>query len=267
MPRRIYAGFDGRRVSALVRRGQEPGIVFLHGLCCGATHFDQAFTDERLSHLALVAVDLPGFGASSKFGFASLETMARATSHILAENGIARPWIVAHSMAASVAVRLLDISAGIIFLEGNILPAHLEFSDRIIAVNRQSFPSEFKRLQRTAVMILKYQTRSVDTDALKNYAATWSQCSADTVWATAAEINQDIRSGLVSERFAAYTRPLVCLHGSDGSYAQTIGNIARALPPAEFIAIPGTAHYPMLDAPEATYGAIARTVLEGSSKC
>lgn len=255
---RIVVNSGNRSLSVLSRSGYGPGIVFLHGLCGGAVYFDQAFEYEQLRGCALLAPDLPGFGESASARLVSLDDIARSVESAIAAMGFETYLIVAHSMASSIAARLLCRACGIVLVEGNLLPAHLEFSDRVISSSRNEFSSEFARMQRTARMILRYQTRIEDEAALGRYARTWSACSADTVWDVASAINAEVRGGVLIERFAASGFPLTCVYGADGGYANTIPDVVQRLPHASFEPIARAAHYPMLDAPNETYGIVAR---------
>jgi pimeloyl-ACP methyl ester carboxylesterase len=255
--RRETVTWRGGTLSMLARAGRGPGLLMLHGLCGGAVHFDAAFHAKALDGHALVALDLPGFGESAGLGRCSLDEPADAARHAATALGLTRPMVVAHSMAASVAARLTGMAAGLVLLEGNVLPAHLGFSDRLLGGGEAAFRAEFPRMQATAAMILKYQTRQVAAPALRRYAETWSACEANTVWSLIAAFNPEVRAGAVSARLAAYDGPLLCLYGTEGDYATSAPELARALPNAELRAIEGAAHYLMLDAPEAVYAATA----------
>lgn len=262
--RRVVFEVSGRRVAALVREGEGPGVIFLHGLCGGAIHFDGAFTNPQLASLALMAIDLPGFGESAEALNSSLDTMAAAVLSVAISAGYERPYLVVHSMASSIAARLLLRSAGVVLLEGNLLPAHLEFSDRILRVGRENFRNEFARMQGTATMIMRFQTRNIEDAALRRYSATWAACAAETVWDVAAAINREVRAFEVIKRFAASDVPLTCVYGAASAYAATIDEIAHRLPRAHFTAVPNAAHFSMLDAPQMTYDAVA-SALYGAS--
>lgn len=255
---RIAVDAGNVRLSGLFRRGNGPGIVFLHGLCGGAVHFDGAYEHAELEQRSLLAVDLPGFGKSGNIPSPSVEDMAGAVGSAVAALGFERYLLVAHSMASSVAARLFSRASGVVLLEGNLLPSHLDFSNRIIQVPRDAFSGEFTRMQRTAKMIMRYQTKLTEGTALDRYAQTFSDCSAETVWDVASAINADVRAGGVIGRFASSGPPLTCLYGTDGAYAGTIHDIAQRLPDASHRAISRAAHYPMLDSPDETYGVIAR---------
>ena len=255
--RRETLTWRGGALSALVRAGREPGLLMLHGLCGGAIHFDAAYRASALEGRALVALDLPGFGESVGFGRRSLDALADAARHVAITLGWAQPVVVAHSMAASIAARLTDMAAGIVLFEGNVLPAHLGFSNRVLDGGEAAFRAEFPRLQATAPMILKYQTRQVAASALRLYAETWSKCEAETVWAMISSFNPEVRAGAIARRFAAYDGPVLCLFGMEGDYALSVADLARELPHAELRGVGRAAHYLMLDAPEAVYTATA----------
>lgn len=252
---RVAIEGDGGRVSALRRDGVGAGIVFLHGLCGGAIHFDRAFSTTSLAGIPLLAVDLPGFGQSLLQP--NLDAMAGAVRVAIVASGFERPLLVAHSMASSIAMRLLPATSGIVLLEGNLFASHLDFSDRIIGVPEADFRIDYARMQRTSKIILRYQTSITDDAVLARYAATWRECAPETVWRVAEGISKEVRAGRVAEAYAQADVPLTCVYGAIGAYAKSVPDIASRLPAARLVAIEKSAHYPMLDAPDATYAAVA----------
>lgn len=258
MSERRTADTPAGPISHLWRDGMSGagGIVFLHGLCGGAVHFDRAFDDPSLESHDLCAVDLPGFGDSQTATFGSLEDCANAVAAVMEVAGFARPpWLVAHSMSASIAVRLLDRIAGLTLLEGNVSAAHLDVSDRIIAQDPADYPAYFARLQATAELVVRHETRVRDPVARQRYAATWRACGADLVWQVAKMINQDVRRGGILDALATARLPVTCVCGAETTYADGLPADAAFLAVDE---VPGAGHFPMLDQPAATYALIAR---------
>jgi pimeloyl-ACP methyl ester carboxylesterase len=255
MVRRDFA-WDGGALSGLYRTGPGP-ILFLHGLSGGAVHFDAAFETDALAGRGLLALDLPGFGESFAARRVDVAAQVDACREALRQAGFARPWVVAHSMAASAAARLAAECAGAILLEGNLLPRDLSFSDRILSVAEADFPAEYRKIQKGAEVVLKIQTRIESRDARARYASTWRQCSPATVRQVAAEVNADTRAAEPLRLFRASGRPVTAYFGDSvaglSDAAAALGLRTRTIPRA--------GHFLMLDNPAATYAAIGEDAI------
>lgn len=241
----------------LWRDGPDP-IVFLHGLCGGAIHYDAAFEAAELRGRGLVAVDLPGFGEShaegeTEIGLDAQREAGRAVFAALGEN--VRPALVAHSMAGSVASQLLDGISALILLEGNVVAENLEFSDRILKTPAQNFARDYARISKSAETMMRLQTAVANPARRGRYAATYRSCSAETVRHVAEEINLDARSGAILQRLAAWGRRFYYYVGSDSNFDTNV--ISTKGLDVIVRKISGARHFLMLDNPSDTYAAIA----------
>ena len=249
--------WDLGELSVLWRDGPEP-IVFLHGLCGGAVHYDAAFEADELKGRGLVAVDLPGFGESpaertNEVGISAQRAACRAVFASLGKN--VRPALVAHSMAGSVASHLLNDISALVLLEGNVVAENLEFSDHILGMAADDFEADYARLSNSAEMMMRLQTAVANSAQRRRYAATYHCCSAQTVRRVAEDVNQDARSGAILRRLATWGRRFYYYVGSGSSFDASILS-ARGLD-AVVRKISGARHFLMLDNPSETYGAIA----------
>jgi len=103
-------------------------VLFIHGLGCTKESFDTAWDYGLEEQVALVAVDLPGFGESSRpadFSYA-LEDHAAVVAEVLAALPAERLHVVAHSMGGAVALLLLrsrqaERIVSFINVEGNLI--------------------------------------------------------------------------------------------------------------------------------------------------
>lgn len=249
----------GRRISYVKRPGAGT-ILFLHGLYGDHTHFVDAFNSPALADRALVAIDLPGFGTSDMPpDGAILERFVDAARAVLDENG--RPAVVvAHSMSSSVACRLLDRAGGLVLIEGNIVPAHLQISDRIVRLSRTAYESEFARLSVKAEMMLKWETRLADAETRRYFAQSYRRCRVDAAWSAAHAVNADVRANGVLDTLQRSSRPLTVIYGASSSFAATVGLLRSEMPQARFVEIAAAGHFTMLDQPDALYGAIGEFV-------
>lgn len=98
---------DGRHINVLTAGPKSaPPIVFLHGLG-GSLGTWQLVLGELADRYRLVAIDLPGHGASSA-GEAdySVAGLAAAVAQVAAATGIAKATVVGHSLGGAVALAL-----------------------------------------------------------------------------------------------------------------------------------------------------------------
>jgi len=251
----------GVELTGLWRDGGGRLVIFLHGLCGSSCHFDQAFTHLALGEWALFAPDLPGFGGSQKVRGQSLNLIVGALRMAIQELTVdARPWVVAHSMSSSIAARILDWVSGVVLVEGNLIPAHLDFSDRILMDSRVQYRNTHLRMQNAAATVMRYQTGLKDRSALAHYSQGYGQCAADVVWDTARACNADVRSDRPIQQFATFGRPLICLYGDSGNYPDTLNEVRGRLPGLKLQSIANSKHFPMIDNPEETYALVAEAI-------
>jgi len=256
--RRSVDLISGKEVSFFYRKGSGPALVMLHGLCGSGSYFDLSYEYPGLLNNELLAIDLPGFGESSKIDEWSVDGVAEVICSVLQYKNIRWPWVVAHSMSSSIAVRLLDEISGLVLIEGNLLPSHLDFSDRILRSGREEYSVEYGRLKQLAPILMRQQTRLSEDSKLKHYGASYQCCSSEVVWDAARECNADIRSGFPLRRLAKWRSPLILFYGDESGYADTTSEISGVLPDAEMYLIRNSGHFPMLDNPSDTYDALSR---------
>jgi len=241
------------------RSGAGPRLLLLHGLYGDHRYFAEAADSEALAGMDLLAVDLPGFGATAAAEEPVLDQMA-AKVRPLCLGGTQPVFLVAHSMASSIAARLLDLAAALISLEGNILPPHLKVSDRLKGLDVAAFTSEFARLQRMAETVVKWETRVADPERRRDLAQSYQLCSADTVRRVAVAVNDDVRSGALAGLLSSHRIPMLTIFGGGSEYGETQAEMAGMFPDMAFACIAAAGHFPMLDAPAQTYDAIGNFV-------
>src|SRR5207302_123526 len=104
---RQFVGPDGCRVSYLTVRhpAAGPTILLIHGSGVSAGYWvDQLLGLGRA--LRVVAIDLPGHGASDPIEGASVERYAEATAHFLELLGAGPVIVAGHSLGGAVAIAL-----------------------------------------------------------------------------------------------------------------------------------------------------------------
>lgn len=90
---------------------ETPPIVLLHGFCEDMRIWTERFWD-RLSDLPVLAVDLPGFGASDLAQDAGMNAYADAVTDLLQSLGIGRYLLLGHSMGGYVTLAALAQNPG-----------------------------------------------------------------------------------------------------------------------------------------------------------
>ena len=102
--------YRGKRIelSHKYRKSGRELVLFIHGLACNGESFEGAWNEPALEKYSLLAVDLPGFGGSSRpvnFSY-TLEDHAGVVYEMLRKFPQRKVHIVGHSMGGAVAVLL-----------------------------------------------------------------------------------------------------------------------------------------------------------------
>lgn len=98
----MFAVVDGVRVR-YVRRGQGPAVVLLHGFASSIYTWKDVLPGLAAGH-EVIALDLPGFGASDQPSDLSFETCHRVAIGLMDQLGIPRASVVGHSLGGAVAL-------------------------------------------------------------------------------------------------------------------------------------------------------------------
>lgn len=123
---------DGRRVR-YADHGEGPAIVLLHGLGGSWQTWLKNIPALACEH-RVIAVDLPGFGASQMLPApADMATHAQVVAALLDELGIASATLVGHSMGGLVALQLVE--------------ARPDLVERLVMANAGGIPLGALRLQ------------------------------------------------------------------------------------------------------------------------
>jgi pimeloyl-ACP methyl ester carboxylesterase len=110
---------------AFSKAGRGPGLVLIHGFAGNRSvweGFDAAFTDRR----TVLAVDLPGCGASAAMETIDFDDLADRVAACMKAQGLERSALVAHSMGGLVALRVAakypDQVTGLVLIDTPLLP-------------------------------------------------------------------------------------------------------------------------------------------------
>lgn len=239
--RRVNADVDGVRVSALRWGGAPPEFVLLHGAQLNAYTWNSALL--RLGRPAL-AVDIPGHGLSARLVDADYRasTLARLVAGALAEWGVTRAHLVAHSFGSFVASMLLAEVPAVTRL--TVLDAtpnrmgsgpderpHSGSLEQLVDSVRGAAPGrDVRSLQRSVLMNTRERP-----DGLREWL--WDERVGDAAAARGQE------KELVWGALAQFTAPLTLLHGDRGGLrAEEVAEFATRLPRAEILRVPDAGH-------------------------
>ena len=123
-------------------------MFFIHGLGCCKDAFDDAFKVDEMKGFSLMAIDLPGFGKSSRpRGFSySLEDQAEVCRRVLDQIQGNKIHIVGHSMGGAIGLLLAEKMskvASFIDIEGNLISEDCGLlSRKATVVSFQDFKGE-----------------------------------------------------------------------------------------------------------------------------
>ena len=264
----------GRRVSTLTT-GEGPDVVLVHGLGGAKSSFlDAAAILSR--HYRVHALDLPGFGSSSKPATAPYDArwFADTVRETMDALGIARAHVAGNSLGGRVAIELglqaPERVASLVLL----CPA-------VAFVDRPFHP--LVRLMRPEVGMLPHQfTRGTIEDrfwalfadrdrvdpslgdtVVEEFRRTYASAGARVAFLTAARnlyLDEPFGRGGFYARLAQLAVPSLFVWGSHDTFipAALGDHVAQWLPSAEQILIDGCGHVPQVEHPEDTGALLLR---------
>lgn len=227
-------------------------VLFVHGLGCDATFWDEAWSAPGLEPYALLAVDLPGFGAAPALGqFTFAAVVERLALLIEALDG---PVVaVGHSMGGTLVAQTACDGAplrGAVLVEANLAPTTPTTSASAagaLAVAEGRFDGWFAALERWA------GEHADDGPADARFARSLRRADRETFAAACCELVA-ASAGDVASRFAALTLPRVYVLG-DELEEEHADAVRRHGLDTRHIARAG--HSVMIDQPERFYGFLA----------
>jgi pimeloyl-ACP methyl ester carboxylesterase len=244
---------------AHVRRGSGPPLVLLHAL--GADHFMWDPVMDRLAaEREVVAVDMPGFGASPPLADGSPASLARAVSGFVAAEGLERPHVAGNSLGGWVALELARAADAASVTA--IAPAGL-WAEPLVP-KRSTARAVARRLLPTLPLLL-------GTAAGRRVALAGSAAHPERIPPAAAlrlvrsyalapgfdEANEAMRAG----RFTGLDEITVPLTFAWPERDRLVGRPRHLPADARSVTLTGCGHLPTWDDPEQ----VARVLLEGSS--
>lgn len=233
-----------------VEVGQGAPVAMVHGLLLGnlTSWYFTAAPALAKRHRVLM-YDLRGHGMSERAtsGY-DLVTMSRDLSALLNGFTSERCALVGHSYGALVALRFAldqpDRVSKLVLVEAPLPPLRVEELDTLLAGGRNEMLVALPEEMRAAFRQGKRQARKL-LDSIRFLALETSLLS-------------DLRAepDIPDETLADLCSPTLCVYGTRSSCRAVGARLARVLPDARLLELPG-GHYLHLDAPAVLTGAIA----------
>ncbi len=225
-------------------------LVLVHG--AGGHHGLWNPVAQELSRMGVpvVALDLPGHGRSDGPAPDRVEDIAEAVLQAVRDRGVRAPVLAGHSLGGAVALTLATRQTpGLRGLAAVCTGARLAVNPAILRGIREAFDETVRRVARYC--FAKGAPESVWGPA----AQTLAEAGPDTLLA---DFTACDRYGLSAEELGRISVPtrVICAEADVMTPPSLSEELARAIPDAELVRIPGAGHMPLLEAP----GALARAL-------
>jgi pimeloyl-ACP methyl ester carboxylesterase len=235
--------------AARIRRAERdaPALLFVHGLGCDTTFWDEAWSWPGLEPYTLVAVDLPGFGASPPLRPFTFESVVGRLA-LLVESSAAPVVAVGHSMGGTIAALLGERASlrGAVLVEANLAPVGPESSASAagaLARSEGRFDEWFDEFARQMADAAR------DDAATARYVRSLARADREAFGEACAELVAAAAG--VGGHYADLTVPRAYVVGSDEEPAHIAFLEEHAL---EIVRIADAGHSVMVDQPAAFYG-------------
>ncbi|MBJ8347527.1 alpha/beta fold hydrolase [Antrihabitans sp. YC2-6] len=240
------------------RTGSGKPLVLVHGIGSRKEVWDP-IVDRLAAQRDVIAVDLPGFGASPSMGASGVEPLIDRVENLIKELGLDRPDVGGSSMGGGIALELARRGvAGRAVAFSPIgfwnTPERLLAQGMLITV-RQA-------VRRLGEQMIKYADTTVVRSALAGFyghpsRVTIAQRRGDVEGLVAATDFEDVLRSFSTYNFSAGeelakvpvviawgSRDVLLIHRTQSARAK------RALPHADHVTIPGAGHLPFSDEPD-----------------
>ena len=245
-----------------------PPLVLLHGLAERRQVFDR-LAPLLAPQLRLVAIDLPGFGASPPLpgGGFDLGEVCRRVEAAIAELGLVRPALLGHSLGGGVAVRYASERPGAVRALTLIAPAGLIATGAVRpSWRRPRLHAAGRLLIRAATPLIAARpglrrrafARVVGDPATLDRALARELLMGAAMGRSTPAAGIEIVYAGLRDRIDALTLPTLVVWGERDRvvaprYAE---QLREALPDGRLLFMPGIGHVPMCEAPEEVAAAV-----------
>ncbi|NND37771.1 MAG: alpha/beta hydrolase [Gammaproteobacteria bacterium] len=246
----VVARYRGRehRLTAWVRDAGPDLVLFVHGLGCSKESWREAWSHPAMSGRSLLAIDLPGFGASPRpEGFSyDLEEQAGLLASIIDAHASRNLCVVAHSMGGAIAALLPAPAArridSLVLVEGRLVSSSCGIAGATARVERAEFDAEtWPKFRR---QVASDGSAAFDLDRADRGAFYESGRSL---------IRWTAGHGLV-QRYESFECARAFVYGDANRHLDELA----LLDPNSIYRIEGAGHFVMNDNPAAFYSLLAR---------
>ncbi len=238
--------------------GQEPALVFLHGLGADGRCFRGALNAPGLRGRALLIPDLPGFGRSplpEEFSHA-MDAHAESVITLCHQFKLNEIAICAHSMGGAVGIILAEKCPGrvthFVNAVGNLIPEDCFFSRPFIEMGWEAFEAHgFQKFKDKIKSQLFHPNRPPST-----YLQSLQKTSARAMYLSGRDLVRLSDEGNLLSRFLALPCKKLYLADADNPILPYL-KTAREKGNVPITVIPNTGHALMENNPADFYGALA----------
>jgi pimeloyl-ACP methyl ester carboxylesterase len=237
-------------------RGPET-VLFIHGLGCSKASFDGAWDSRLADQLTLVAVDLPGFGASARpreFSY-TMSDQSLVLLALLDRLGADRVHLVCHSMGGAVGLLLAQSLgnrlASFVNVEGNLLPQDSGM------ISRRAAKAGFDRFEGRTFPALRKAVGASTEPAMESLAQWLAQADPWAFWRSSVSLVEWSDRGDLLTIYRQLSAPRLYVYGTNSVLQPVLVELA-GLPSA---AVAHSGHFVMQDAPAPFWSLVEQTVL------
>ena len=224
------------------RVGQgEPSVVLVHGWSCQRKQWADLLANAPAG-VTMLAVDLPGHGASADVSLDDRTVTGLAAALVEALQGLDNPVLVGHSMGGAVvleATRLMPVR-GVMLVDTFVIP-YGDLDEATASQIEQPFQADFAAAMDSLV----------ENNAGPGLAEQGKQALSEEMASSRTDVMLPVWSDLLRWSPAAAFAELDCpLHAINGDL---VGDVARARCKDHVVEwlLPGSWHFPQLEQPAA----------------
>ena len=230
-------------------------IMYIHGLGCDKSNFDNAFNCPELMQYSILAPDLPGHGDSEKPEILNytMQEHALALVQLLGNFPEKKIHLACHSMGGAIGLfmteQLPDRISSFINIEGNLIYSDSSTSHRVSLLSKSEF------LDKYLPGILKNMKDSPDK-ATHEWAESIKKSSPYAFYLSSKSLAEWTSSGKLLQMFLNLACPRCYIHGEFNRNRLILNHLGGI----KTFSIPASGHFPMIDNPDVLFECIAEFI-------
>lgn len=240
------ASVDGIQLHSSIRGGGPKTVILVHGWTCDATAW-RSQVPELAKDYRVITLDLPGHGQSGspRVGRLSMDLFARAVEAVRREAKADRVVLAGHSMGTPVIIQYARLypqhTVALVFVDGSIRLPQNARSGLLSSAKRFAGPEGLKARE---AMIRGMFSSSTTEEMQKHILSMMLSAPA----ATAAGAMEALLDPANSKE-DVFTQPVLGIY-AEGSGAADREHIKARFPNLDYVTMPGTGHFLMLEKPQ-----------------